>query len=156
MKRFYAFISVLLPFWSMAQSGTVTSGGNATGTGGNISFSVGQAVTAPISGTNGKITQGLQQPYEIFVLTGMKETSFQLQASVYPNPATGFVTLSVDQKVSVQFSYVLTDMQGKTISTQPIKNAVTTIDFSQLAKGAYLIQVLQSNQIVKTFNVIKN
>lgn len=155
VKIFFASLLFLGPIWSIAQSGAVSSGGNATGSGGNTSYTVGQTVTAPLNGANGKITQGVQQPYEIFVVTGIKENSIQLKAVVYPNPASGFVVLSVEQKNISGMTCVLTDMQGKVISSQEVKITQTRIDLSQLAQGAYQLQVFQNNESVKIFKVIK-
>lgn len=155
LKRFFIIQLLLAPVWVMAQTGTVAAGGNASGTGGSVSFSAGQIVTNPVSGTNGKLTQGVQQPYEIFVVTGIKENSIQLKAIVYPNPALGFVILSVEQKDISGMTCVLTDMQGKVISSQEVKSTQTRIDLSQLAQGAYQLQVFQNNESVKIFKVIK-
>ncbi len=155
VKHFFIIQMLLTPIWVMAQSGAVTAGGNITGAGGNVSFSVGQIVTNPVSGTTGKITQGIQQPYEIFVVTGINQNSIQLKAVVYPNPASGFVVLSVEQKNINGMTCVLTDMQGKVISSQEVKSPQTRIDLSQLAQGAYQLQVFQNNESVKIFKVIK-
>ncbi|MCP4553263.1 MAG: T9SS C-terminal target domain-containing protein, partial [Bacteroidetes bacterium] len=41
-----------------------TSGGEASGSGGAVSYSVGQVVCQTYSGTNGSVAEGVQQPYE--------------------------------------------------------------------------------------------
>lgn len=155
VKLFFATLLFLGPIWSIAQSGAVSSGGNATGSGGNTSYTVGQTVTAPLNGTNGKVTQGIQQPYEIFVVTGIKENAIQLKAIVYPNPASGFVVLSVEQKNINGMTCVLTDMQGKVISSYEVKSSQTKIELGHLAQGVYQLQVFQNNESVKIFKVIK-
>ena len=48
-----------------AQSGTITSGGDAAGSGGSVSFSIGQLDYTSISSAEGTVSQGLQHPYEI-------------------------------------------------------------------------------------------
>lgn len=50
----------------MAQQALVY--GNATGTGGTSSYSIGQVVYASATGTNDSVNQGMQQPFEIFIL----------------------------------------------------------------------------------------
>jgi len=74
MKTIKNTFSILcLIFFSItilkAQSGAVTSGGGANGTNGSMSFSIGQINCITTSGTGGTITQGLQQPLEIFITT---------------------------------------------------------------------------------------
>ncbi len=65
--RFYLFCLVLLlPVYfqsSFAQQGNVSAGGNATGSGGSVSFSVGQVFFSGNSGAGGYVNQGVQQSY---------------------------------------------------------------------------------------------
>ncbi len=46
-----------------AQEATLASGGNATGSGGSVSYSVGQVVYTTNIGTTGSVAQGVQQAY---------------------------------------------------------------------------------------------
>jgi hypothetical protein len=43
-----------------SQNSTLSSGGQATGTGGSVSYSVGQIAYSSLSGTNGSLIQGVQ------------------------------------------------------------------------------------------------
>jgi hypothetical protein len=56
-----------------AQQSTNTAGGNATGTGGTVSFSVGQINYTTNIGTGGSACQGVQQPYEIYAVTSVDD-----------------------------------------------------------------------------------
>src|SRR4051812_27503092 len=87
-----------------AQRGTVVSGGDATGTGGSVSYTVGQLDY--INSTNGSatITEGIQQPYEIVIITGAQTTGISLSSSVYPNPTTDLITLAM-QDADLQNAY---------------------------------------------------
>jgi hypothetical protein len=53
-----------------AQEAIPAGGGNASGSGGSASYSVGQVVYTTNTGTNGSAAQGVQQPYEISVVSG--------------------------------------------------------------------------------------
>ena len=55
-----------------AQQAIPASGGNASGSGGSASYSVGQVIYSKNTGTNGSVAQGIQQPYEIMVVTGIE------------------------------------------------------------------------------------
>ncbi len=48
-----------------AQSGTVVAGGNASGTGGTASYSVGEVAYSTITSSGGIVIQGIQQAYTI-------------------------------------------------------------------------------------------
>ena len=57
-----------------AQETIPATGGNASGSGGSVSYTIGQITYRTISGTNGAVTQGIQQPYEISVVTAVENT----------------------------------------------------------------------------------
>lgn len=50
-----------------AQQTVPATGGNATGSGGTVNYTVGQAAYTTQTGSNGTITQGVQQPFEIWI-----------------------------------------------------------------------------------------
>jgi hypothetical protein len=73
------------------------TGGNVSGSGGSVSYTVGQILYNTISGTNGTLAQGVQQPYEISVVTGIEEAlGISLEIVVFPNPATDFINLKIE------------------------------------------------------------
>ena len=139
----------------LAQSGPVASGGQASGTGGTVSFSIGQVDYITCTGTGGTITEGLQQPYEIFVITGIEEESIQLAVSIYPNPTRDQVTLTVGN-MQEAMSYQLYDLLGNLVCSSNITSTNTSIDMNGLAMATYFIKVLTGNTEIKTFRIIKN
>ncbi len=136
-----------------AQESPTATGGEATGTGGTASYSVGQVVYTTATGTNGSVAQGVQQPFEISVTTGVNETSINLELSVYPNPTTDYLTLKVEKTEGLTFQ--LYDLQGKVITNKKVNSATTTVAMENLPTATYFLNVVKNNQIVKTFKVIK-
>jgi hypothetical protein len=141
---------------SLAQENTVASGGNATGNGGSTSYSVGQVLYTTNTGANGSVAQGVQQPYEITVIAGVNETAIHLKLSVYPNPATNYIQLKVENEKLESLTYQLIDLQGKVINTEKVTASNTTIIMEALPKAIYLINIIKNNQLIKTFKIIKN
>ena len=137
-----------------AQETVTAAGGEATGTGGTASYSVGQVVYTTNTGTNGSVAQGVQQPYEISVITGINETAINLEMIVYPNPTKNYLTLKVEDNVNL--SYQLYDLQGKVIEDKKVTADNTTIKMEALPKATYFLKVTDNNKTVKTFKVIKN
>jgi hypothetical protein len=87
-------------FVGQAQEVIPASGGNASGSSGSASYSIGQTSYTTNTGTNGTVAQGIQQPFEISVVTGINEVKgIVLQCSAYPNPVTNYVILSPLRKV---------------------------------------------------------
>jgi hypothetical protein len=79
-----------------------------------------------------------------------------LTVSVYPNPATDYLTLSIDNFEVSKLSYQLVDISGKLIETKKLEGNQTVIVTDNLIPATYLIKVTESNREVKTFKIIKN
>jgi Secretion system C-terminal sorting domain len=137
-----------------AQNGTVSSGGDATGSGGSVSYSIGKTdYIAPI-GSGGNSNEGLQQPYEIFT-TGIDDDQISLELSIYPNPTTASVFLKIEKENMSNLFFQLYDVNGAQLSSYVITDKTTQIAMEQYASGTYFIKVIQTNTILKTFKIIK-
>ncbi len=139
-----------------AQQGPVASGGDGSGIGGSISFSIGQIDYRNNAGSGGAISQGLQQPYEIFVVSGIEEKGIELTMSVYPNPTADFVFLNIENFWGQSMTFGLYDLQGKLIEKQKINRSQTSIPMVELANAIYFIKVFNNSNELKTFKIIKN
>ena len=140
-----------------AQENSTAAGGQATGTGGTASYSLGQVVYTTATGTNGSIAQGVQQPYKISTV-GISETAIDIELAVYPNPTTDYLQLKVDTPTSFinkQLRYQLVDLQGKVIAGKNVNTSSTTINMQTLPKATYFLRVSDKQQKVKTFKIIK-
>lgn len=139
-----------------AQESINATGGNASGTGGSVSYSVGQVAYQTHTGANGSVAEGVQQPYEISVVTGIEEAKgINLSVTAYPNPTTDYLTLRIDEFDISNLSYQLYDMNGKLLQNEKITNNQTSIVMSNLVPATYLVNVTQSNKAIKTFKIIK-
>jgi hypothetical protein len=140
-----------------AQESVNVTGGNASGSGGSASYSIGQVVYKTNTGTNGSVGQGVQQPFEIFVVTGIEQAKdINLSVSAYPNPTTYYLTLEVKDFELSNLHFQLFDMLGKLLQTDKITDIQTSIVMSNLVPATYFVKVIQGNKEVKTFKIIKN
>ncbi|HOK75763.1 MAG TPA: T9SS type A sorting domain-containing protein [Bacteroidales bacterium] len=140
-----------------AQTSLNATGGNISGSGGSASYSVGQVVYTTSSGANGSATQGVQQPYEISVVTAIEEAKgISLVVSAYPNPTSNYLVLNIEEFEILNLSYQLYDIQGKLLKNEKITGNQTSIEMSNLIPGTYFLKVIQANKEVKTFKIIKN
>jgi hypothetical protein len=140
-----------------AQEAISASGGNASGSGGSVSYSVGQMVYITNTGTNSSAAQGVQQPFEISVVTGLEEAEgISLRCSVYPNPTTDYLVLNVENFDKENLYYQLIDINGKPLENKKITGNETTIVMSSLVPATYFLKVTQNNKEVKTFKIVKN
>ena len=140
-----------------AQQAVTTAGGNTTSSAGSVSYSVGQIVCKTQIGSSGSVSQGIQQPYEISILTGLDEAQgINLVLSAYPNPAIDYVILKVENYKTENLTYHLYDIGGKLIESRKIVSSIETIGVENLQSAIYFLKVINNNTEVKTFKIIKN
>ena len=134
-----------------AQQSPLTTGGEATGTGGSSSYSVGQVVYTSVTDGDIDITQGVQQPFEVttVITGGFDDASINLELSAYPNPTTNSLTLEVDN--ASDLNYQLYDLQGNLVLNETVMSNVTLINLGGQPTAVYFLKVMKSDQEVKTF-----
>jgi len=155
MRNTLLLLSIILSFSLYAQISVNSAGAEATGQGGSLSYSVGQVVYSASSSSAGSASAGVQQAYEVSVATQISATNLNIDASVYPNPTTDFLILNVPE-IEENYTYQVTDINGKQLNTGLINNTQTNLDFSSYVIGTYFIKLVQANSNIKTFQVIKN
>ena len=139
-----------------AQESVNTTGGNAAGSGGSVSYSVGQAAYQTHTGTNGSVAEGVQQPYEISVVTGIDEAkAINLLVSAYPNPTADYLTLSISEFNISGLSYQLYDMNGRLLQDEKVTGPTTNIAMLNFVSATYFMKVRQGQKEIKTFKIIK-
>ncbi|MFT6500035.1 MAG: hypothetical protein ACJASQ_000142 [Crocinitomicaceae bacterium] len=138
---------------SLAQQNSVSSGGEASGTGGTVSYSVGQIDYNNSQGSNGSINQGVQQPYEFYEL-GIKEAFF-VNVSLFPNPTNEFIILQFESFTN-DLSYALYDLNGKIVVRGIVETAETQIDMRALATGQYNLAIKNATNNIQSIKIIKN
>ncbi len=77
--------------------------------------------------------------------SGTGITAFDKSISVYPNPATEYITLRVNQPQNA--SMKLYDFNGKLILEKNLQKEISTLPVRNLHKGSYLIQVNNNNKV---------
>ena len=154
-KKITAAALFLLGIGSLqAQQTTSSSGGEATGLGGTSSYTIGQTVYTSVSGAGGSSSQGVQQPYQIDVISGASIAEVTLEMSAYPNPTTSKLTLTVAD--ATDLSYQLYDTKGNQIKSNVVSEALTVINLEDQPAAVYFLKVVQSKEPLKTFKIIKN
>lgn len=155
MKRFVLLSQFLLANVLFAQESINVSGGTTTNSNGSFSFSIGQVNYIATSSLNGNISQGVQQAFEIYVLSIETPSAPSYQMSVFPNPAVLDVSLAIKNVQFDVITFQLYDSNGKQVRTQKINSEITQIAMEQLASGIYLLQVFENNTLIKSFKIIK-
>lgn len=151
-------LTFILPISTLsAQENVNTTGAYASGSGGSISYSVGQVTYKTYTGSNGSVAEGIQQPYEFWIITAIEEANdINLTFSVFPNPTSNYLLLIINESNISDLSYQLYEMQGKLLQSKKIKGNQTSIDMSNLAPAIYFVKINQDKKEIKTFKIIKN
>jgi hypothetical protein len=132
------------------------TGGNASGSGGSGNYTVGQILSSAISGTNGTVVQGVQQPYEISVVTAIRNTEdISLKCLVYPNPAGGITKLVFESGDIENLRFRLYDINGILLEDKKVEGRETEISLVNFTSSVYFLKVSKNNLEVKVFKIVK-
>lgn len=132
------------------------TGGNASGSGGSVSYTVGQILSSTISGSNGSVVQGVQQPYEISVITAIgKADDFNLKCLVYPNPTAGKAKLIFETPDFENVRFRIFDLNGVLLQDKKVESNETEIYMENLSSSVYFLKVYNNNIEVKVFKIVK-
>jgi len=154
MKHQIMFLGMFVSLFGTAQQNTVATGGNASSAGGSVSYSIGQIDYESSSNANGTISQGVQQPFEIYPLA-VDELFSSLEINLFPNPTSDFIHLTIGD-LSNSLSYQLTDASGRLIQSSPISDQITQIDLQGLSTASYFLNIFVGDKPAKSYTIIKN
>lgn len=157
-KKSYSYIIILFLFFSsnfLAQASINSAGNKATGTAGNVNYSIGQVFYQNLIGDNNTLQEGIQYGYEITNSIG-ENSNVNLEYLAYPNPTKSNFSLSISEFISDSFSYILYDIHGTKINQGEITNSLTGISLSKYNNHTFLLTVFKNKEFIKSFTIIKN
>jgi hypothetical protein len=158
MIRLFALtITILFITGVNAQETVTASGGDASGSGGTISYSIGQTLYTIHLGSEGSVAHGVQQPYEISIISGIDGTEGVLLTLIaYPNPTRDVLTLKVENYKSENLTYRVFDLNGKLLEISKLNDYETQIVMSKYPPALYILKVYDNQKEIKIFKIIKN
>ena len=146
----------LSPVKVHGQAANTTTGGKAVGSGGSVTYTVGQILYSTITASNGTVAQGVQQPYEISVVTAIANTeNINLGSLIYPNPTSGHIKLIFESEGYENLSFRLYNVNGVLLYVNKVENRETEISLENQSSGVYFLHVSKNNTEVKIFKIIK-
>lgn len=154
---FYTALMLGLGFSGLkAQVAIPATGGDISGNGGSVSYTIGQVNYQAHSGTSGSVIEGVQQPYEISIVTSIaRAEGINLLMSAFPNPTPDYLILDVKNYDISSLSFQIFGMNGNFLQSERITDIQTRIDLRDFSKATYCIKVMEGNKEVKVFKVIK-
>lgn len=142
-----------------AQSVIVPAGGDAQGSTGSVSYTVGQIAVQTAASEVGSVSvsEGVQQPYEIQTVGVNNYPQIVLNAKVYPNPTENLAQLELNgfEIPDGGLRAYLYDGNGKLLQTVTVTDDITTFQIGHYATGSYLLDVKSGNRSLKTFKIVR-
>lgn len=141
----------------VAQEAPATVGGDATGSGGSVAFTIGQVEYVTNTSSTGTVAEGVQQPYEISVVTAIDLTNhINLQIELFPNPSADYVKLKIENLDLSGLRYELLNEAAQVIENNKIEDYEKNIAMNNLPPAVYFLKVYSGSKDLKIFKIIKN
>ena len=153
LRTFVGFLLLAVPCSLKAQADLLPAGGEASGTVGTVSFSVGQVAAGAHVGAGGSVQEGVQQPFTD--LSTSTPEGDPVQARLWPNPATGFLLIELSALPGPDLEYQLFDEAGRQLLSSPVSGPRTTLPIDRLAPGTHLVVLLDRGTVVGSLPFIK-
>ena len=141
---------------SSAQQSINTTGGDIYGSGGSVAFSIGQIVFQTYNSPAGSEAQGIQQPHEISIVSGINDQiNPNYSVSLFPNPTNGCIQLNIETENIADMSFQLYDVNSKLLFKGNISRNQTSISMKDYLPAIYFLKVIQGKKEIITFKIIK-
>ena len=135
----------------LSQEVISTQGGSYSNTSINIEFTIGEVVIKTVSDGVMELTQGFHQTNWNLTVTEDHTPSFK--ATIFPNPISE--VLNIKTHMFEGTSYSVYNSKGKLILSGKLFLEQTSINLRQLPTGAYLLNLNDANQNLKTYKLFK-
>ena len=109
----------------------------------SISWTLGELATTTLSGSDMILTQGFQQPIDVW--TGIFPEEVKWSITAYPNPVTDALYVKFDIDIAREFWIEIQDVTGRVISLELKKEVlpgdVIQLNTSTFSYGVYFLKV---------------
>lgn len=154
MKHIIAITSLLLSVAASAQSierqVVASNGGSST----QLDWTVGEVIIYSYDQSAGILTQGFQQG-TLGVSQVAEPIVSSIDIAVYPNPFMDALTISCPVGFTGDMQWTLSDMSGKIVESNVLRNEREEYRFEHLPSGVYILRVEVSQSEYRTFRIVK-
>ena len=153
IRSILTFLFLASSVLGIAQTAVLSAGGDASGSSGSVSYSIGQTFYVHTDGANGTIHEGVQQPYECFTVA-VHETHHDLNLILYPNPTLHTLTLQTGQVIP-GLTAIIYNQNGQLLFESMIWSLSMPIDVSGWAAGSYFLRVTDKSNNSSHYTIVK-
>ena len=150
---------LFIPFSSAYSQETFdASGGEASGSGGSASYSIGQVFYNTHTGAYMfSAAEGVQQPFEISIHVAIEDASdIALEYQVYPNPTRDILNLKIENYYADELIYQLINMNGEVLESNSFSGTTTSISMAGYVNATYFLRIIDKDKAIKVFKIIKH
>ncbi|NOQ71368.1 MAG: T9SS type A sorting domain-containing protein [Crocinitomix sp.] len=141
---------VIAPFNMEAQEVVTSTGDFFESTDVQVSWTIGELMTATFETASVHLTQGEQQ--SSFNYSSIVESKDMTDVSIYPNPFQDVFTVNSNGE---QYQFAIYAATGQTVLAGEIGSAQTQLTLSEIADGIYYLRIY-SDSSEKSFKLIKH
>ncbi|MCI5057975.1 MAG: hypothetical protein MRY83_17815 [Flavobacteriales bacterium] len=154
MNKFLISLVISTAFFAVkAQETANPAGHNISNKNGSKSFSVVQ-IDYKFYSNSGSILEGVQQPYEINVVTGEELEEISLSWKSYPNPTSKRLFLE-SASACDDCTYVINNEIGQTILSSIISAKTSIIELNNIDAQVLYLSIYRKQNLMKTFKIVK-
>ncbi|WKV13141.1 T9SS type A sorting domain-containing protein [Marivirga harenae] len=157
-KTYYLLIFIFCAFCISkvrAQNLFASTGNNVSGSGGSVSYSIGQTIANINKAEAGSVSQGIQQSYKITTLNTKNDKTRDFSLEVFPNPTRNTLNLRIDNIGFENLSFELFNIEGKILDKGLIRKSNTSINMNERESNTYLLRLTHKDEVVEIFRIIK-
>lgn len=115
------------------------SGGAHAANSYTMTYSVGQTASTTIRANTYIITQGFQQAEQNKTIDTKNSQLIDFQATVFPNPTSDILQLSIEGNVENDFKIQVFNLNGQLLIAKEFNGSTFEIEVQDLPKGEYIL-----------------
>jgi len=158
-RLLYSIILIFLGLSVLHSQSTISAAGvDVKSNVGEMNFTIGQVFYSQNKSNDFSEYQGVQQPYEISIVSTIFEAdNIKIAIKTYPNPTHDYLIVNTENISNLQnMEFKLFDFEGKFIKRIQPQSKITNIDFFNYSSGVYFLNVVESKKTIKIFKIVKN
>lgn len=129
------------------------SGGSGSNGTTNLNWTIGQPLSTKMTNGTVTFTSGFQQGN--LKITTVEELLDIACLTVFPNPTEDKLTIKTTNVDLQKLKVDIFTLDGKYVSTTAINTSEQTIDLTNLTQGTYFVKMYAENELIKTYQIIK-
>ena len=149
LKHFFTLtLTCLVSLNLTGQTSVNTCGGDGTGNGGSVAFSIGQVFFQVVEDQQISFSEGVQQAFEISIVDGIEEEDpLSFVISAFPNPSMDVLHIELKDEFTGSVMFQVHDAIGNLIQEGEVSTSKFTIQTTDWSGGAYYLHVYNTDSL---------